>query len=64
MSTYNTAVGRKRGPKFKLSPQQAEDVRTAHEAGETPVDEIARQFGVTKQTIYNVLRRLREASAS
>jgi DNA invertase Pin-like site-specific DNA recombinase len=52
--------GRKRGPRFKLTPEQAAQVKAAYEDGVLTVDDIARQFSVTRQTIYNVLKRLRE----
>ena len=62
MATISQFSGRKRGPRFKLTQAQAEQVKLAHESSEATVDAIALRFGVTKQTIYNVLRRLREAS--
>jgi predicted DNA-binding protein YlxM (UPF0122 family) len=45
-----------------LTLRQAEEIRVAHAANESTVDEIALRYGVTKQTIYNTLKRLREAS--
>ena len=63
MSTYSPCMARKRGPKFKLSGDQAEAVRRKYESGVATVDDIAREAGVTKQTIYNVLRRLRETQS-
>jgi DNA-binding CsgD family transcriptional regulator len=62
MSTPITSAGRKKGPKFKLTPQQAEEMRIAHAHSDITVEDIALRFGVTKQTVYNTLKRLREAS--
>lgn len=63
MATNSQTVGRKRGPRFKLSQEQAHQVKLAHEQNVITVDEIARRFGVTRQTIYNVLKRLRAEEA-
>lgn len=54
---------RKRGPKLKLTRAQMEAVRIAHAESEASMDDIAARFHVTKQTIYNVLKRLREEQA-
>jgi predicted DNA-binding protein YlxM (UPF0122 family) len=62
MSTIVTGAGRKRGPRFKLTPQQAEEVRVAHSRSDATVDEIALRYGVTKQTIYNTLKRIAEGA--
>jgi DNA invertase Pin-like site-specific DNA recombinase len=59
MATNGQVSGRKRGPRFKINPEQALQVKKAHEQNIVTVDEIARRFGVTRQTIYNVLKRLR-----
>lgn len=58
----NTAEiqARRPGPKPKLSRAEMEAVRIAHQESQAPVADIALRFGVTKQTIYNILKRLRE----
>lgn len=60
MSIERQSLIRKRGPRFKLSRLQAREAQLAYENSSSTVDEIARGMGVTKQTIYNVMRRLRD----
>lgn len=62
MAKISQSSGRKRGPRFKINPEQAVRVKNAYDLGVATVEEIAHQFGVTRQTIYNVLRRLQEES--
>ena len=59
MSIISPSINRKRGPRFKVSRAQAQLVKSDYERNEKTVEEIARGLGVTKQTIYNVLSRLR-----
>jgi transposase len=54
---------RRPGPKYKLNRAEMEAVRIAHQESEATVAEIALRFGVTKQTIYNVLKRLEAAES-
>ena len=60
MSTTSQSQSRKRGPHFKVSRAQAEQIKIAYENSPDSLDEIARKSGVTKQTIYNVIKRLRD----
>ena len=55
-SPYNE---RKLGPRFKLSRSQAHQVMIDYGPADSSVERLARDFGVTKQTIYNVMARLR-----
>jgi|GEM_PF-4911107 len=57
------ATKRRRGARYKLTRSQAQDVRQAYETSDWTVEEIAHRFGVTKQTIYNVMARLRKEAA-
>jgi transposase-like protein len=59
MARISQAFKRKPGPTFKLSPADADAVREAHEQSEETMEDIALRYGVTRQTIYNALRRLR-----
>lgn len=61
MSIYDQESPRKRGPRFKLSAVQCDEVHRAYLANEQTVDEIASLYKVTKQTIYNVIKRIRQA---
>lgn len=63
MSTNSHSLPRKRGPRFKVNPAQAAQIDKEHRSNESTVDEIAARYGVCRQTIYNVLRRLRRSSA-
>ena len=49
------ARGRKGGRKAKLTPAQLKAVRTLLEARELSVGEIAKQFGVSRSTLYRCL---------
>lgn len=54
---------RKRGPRFKLNPAQQHAAVADYTRNEASVDEIARSYGVTKMTIYNIIKRLRTSGA-
>lgn len=48
---------RRPGPRPKLGPARQQALLAMFDEGE-PALEIARQFGVSKATVYNVVRRL------
>ena len=50
---------RKRGPKFKLTPEQERQMTELFQTSSLPVDKIAAIFGVTRATVYNILKRAR-----
>jgi len=54
--------GRKRGRRFRLNPQEQQVLKADYDRGQATVDEIASKFRISKQTLYNTLKRLREAS--
>jgi transposase-like protein len=39
-------------------------MKLAYDEGDGTVDDIARRYGVTKQTIYNTIKRLRAEAGS
>jgi len=49
------ARGRKGGPKFKMTPNRAQQARAMYDAGQHTVQEIADTFGVSRPTIYRHL---------
>jgi transposase len=51
---------RGRGAKRLLTPEQEKEVLTMYTSTKVPVDRIAAVFKVSRRTIYNVIRRLRE----
>ena len=55
--------GRKRGAQFKLSRARALEMRSAYFTSSSTVKEVAGEFGITVQTLYNILARLRWESA-
>jgi hypothetical protein len=59
MARNSQETFRKRGPRFKLDCTAALQMKDRYDSGEATVDEIARQYGVTKQTIYNTMARIR-----
>lgn len=63
MAKSSQPAGRKRGPRFKLTPEQALRLKQVYDDGVATVDDIARDFSVTRQTVYNVLKRLREGGS-
>lgn len=62
MSTSNDPA-RKRGRRFRLNPQEQQELKADYDRGEATVDEIAIKFHVSKQTLYNVLKRMAQSSA-
>ena len=57
MSTPNDGA-RKRGRRFRLNPQEQLELKADYDRGEATVDDIATKFRVSKQTVYNILKRL------
>ncbi len=55
---------RKRGPKFKLTPEQVAELRKEMEEDQrVTVDVIADRYQVSKATLYNALARPQEGAA-
>lgn len=57
MSTPNDG-GRKRGRRFRLNQDEQKQLKSDYDRGESTVDEIAIKFGISRQTLYNILKRL------
>ena len=49
---------RKRGRRFRLRAEEQNELKADYDRGGQTVDEIAIKFRVSKQTLYNVLKRL------
>jgi predicted DNA-binding protein YlxM (UPF0122 family) len=58
MSTANDGA-RKRGRRFRLNLDEQQELKADYDRGDATVDEIAIKFAVSRQTLYNILRRLR-----
>jgi len=54
---------RKRGAQFKISRARALELKRAYYTSNSTVKEIALEFGITVQTLYNILSRLRWEAA-
>ena len=60
MSSYEGFLPRKRGRRYKLSKPKEVELKEDYDAGKLTVDAICIKFDVSRQTLYNVLRRLAE----
>ena len=60
-----TSIGqyrqRKRGPVYKIGVERAAELEGDYLANKLTMEQIADKFEVTKQTIYNTLRRIRKS---
>jgi DNA invertase Pin-like site-specific DNA recombinase len=54
---------RKRGRRFRLNPEEQQELKDDYDRGAATVDEIAIKFRISKQTLYNVLKRLHSSAS-
>lgn len=66
-SAYNDCLmmqDRKRGAKPKLTPAEEEQLIKALQIKDLPVEKIAAMFGLSRSTVYNILKRRQQGEAA